>query len=264
VWADRDAGAARETAARLALLLAHGRERGADVPLPSAVATIARAAAQGRTLVLDPGDDPGSGGLGDTPELLRAMLACDIAASAIGVLADRGAVDAAHAAGVGADLVHPLGACFTPIYGPPVTAGLRVVRLLDDMVVLQAGQISLLVSERPRPAEPALFEAAGIDLGRLRLLAVKGGETTRAAFAHAFPLALAAGCAGPTSHDLSGLPFAYVPAARRAPDAAERYASAQQQRAGEPQRRDEQRRPHAQQQRPQSLGVQGPQFRVQA
>jgi microcystin degradation protein MlrC len=142
----------------------------------------------------------------------------------------------------------------------------RVTRLLwlSGMAVLRAGPVAILVAERPTPAVPSLFEAAGIDLGGLRLLALKGGEAARAAFSPAFPDAVEAGCAGPSSPDLFGLPFNNVPAARRAPGAAERYASDQQQRASEAERRDEHRRPHAKQQRAQALGAQGPKFRVQA
>lgn len=253
VWADRDAGAAREAASELALRLARGRDHNADRPLPAAAETVALAAARGRTLVLDPADDPEAGSLGDTPELLRAMLAAGSADSAFGVLADSRVLAAACAAGEGAEFAHSLGASLTPLYGRPVTARVRVVRLLSGMAVL-----------RPTPAEPALFTAAGIDLAGLRLLALKGGETARVAFSRAFPDSLAAGCAGPSSPDLAGLPFHYVPAARRSPGAAERYASDQQQSAGEAENRDEHRRAHAQQQRAQPLGVQGPKLRIQA
>jgi microcystin degradation protein MlrC len=263
-WADRDAGAAREAASELALQLARGRAPHADQPLPCAAETVARAAAQGRTLVLDLADDPDAGSLGDTPELLRVVLEAGTAASAFGVLADPRALAAAYAAGEGGTFEHPLGACLTPVYGRPVTARVDVVRLLSGMAVLQAGPVAILVAERPTPAEPALFEAAGIDLAGLRLLALKGGETARAAFSPAFPEAVEVGCAGPSSPDLSGLPFTYVPAARRTPGAAERYASAQQQSAGEAENRDEHRRAHAQQQWAQPLGVQGAKFRIQA
>jgi microcystin degradation protein MlrC len=264
VWADRDAGAAREAASELALQLARGHDDSAGQFLPPAAEALAQAAAQGRTLVLDPADDPAAGSLGDTPELLRALLAAGPAAAAFGVLADPRALAAAHAAGEGAEFTHPLGACLTPVYGRPVTARLRVGRLLPDMAVLQAGPVAILVANRPMAAEPALFEAAGIDLGSLHLLALKGGETARTTFSPLFPAALEAGCAGPSSPDLAALPFNYVPAARRSPGAAERYASDQQQSAGEAENRDKDRRTHAQQQWAQPLGPQGTKLRIQA
>ncbi len=216
VWADRDAGAAREAAFRLAMGLEHGREPGAAPSLCSAAETVARAMAQGHTLVLDPADDPEAGSLGDTTDLLRAVLETGSAPAAFGVLADPRAVAAAHAAGAGAAFDHPLGACLTSVYGPPVLARVRVARLLPDMAVLQAGPVAILVGDRPTPADPALLQAAGIDLPSLRLLAVKGGEAARAAFAQAFPVAVVAACRGPSSADLAGLPFTNVPATRRA------------------------------------------------
>lgn len=245
-WADRDAGAAREAAAELALALARGREPGDDQSLPGAAETLAAAAALGRVLVLDPADDPEAGGLGDTPELLRALVAAGAADSALGVLADPRALAAAYAAGEGGTFEHSLGACLTPVYGRPVAVRLLVERLLAGMAVLRAGPVAILVAERPTPAKPALFAAAGIDLGAISLLAVKGGETARAAFSRVFPVVLEAGCAGPSSPDLSGLPFNYVPASRRSPGAAERYAAAQQHDAGAAGDTDEHRRAHAQ------------------
>ena len=212
---------------------------------------MARAAALGRVLVLDPADDPEAGGLGDTPELLRAMVEAGPTASALGVLVDPRALVEARAAGEGAEFERTLAACLTPIYGRPVTTRVRVERLLPTMAVLRAGPVAILVAERPTPAEPALFESAGIDLGGLRLLALKGGETARTAFSRAFPVVLEAGCAGPSSPDLAVLPFNYVPAARRSPGAAERYAAAQQQDAGAAGGHEEQRRAHARARQPQ-------------
>ena len=261
-WADRDAGTAREAASHLALLLARGRERDAAQTLSPAAGTIANAAARSRTLLLDQADDPESGGLGDTTGLLRAVLAWAEAApaaglSAVGVLADQCAVAAAHAVGVGGEFDPALGACYTPVYGLPVTVRVRVVRLLQEMVLLQAGPVAILVADRPVPAGPGLFAGAGIDLPGLHLLAVKGGEAARDAFAADFPVAISVNCPGPSSHDLSGLPFNYVPEARRAPDAAERFA-AEQQRPRENERREQHARlnPRQPQSCPQGIGPQ--------
>lgn len=159
--------------------------------------------------------------------------------------------------------MHPLGACFTSVYGSPVTVPLRVARLLDGVAVLRTGQTAIVLAEWPTRADPALFEAAGIDLRALQLLAVKGGEAARLAFAPAFPVALAAGCSGPTSTDFAHMPFNSIPAARRTPGAARRYASDQEQRAEQAEQRDENRRAHAKQQGAQALGAQRTKLRVQ-
>lgn len=257
VWADRDAGAARAAASRLALRLACGREPDAGGALAPPAETVAEAARHGHALVLDPADDPGAGSLGDTPELLRAVLATAAVPSAVGVLADPCALAAAHAAGEGTEFEQSLGACVTPLYGPPVTTRVRVGRLLPGVAVLHAGPVAILVAERPTQAEPALLNAAGIEFAGLRVLALKGGEQTRAAFSRDFPVALMAACPGPTSHDLARLPFTYVPASRRVPGAAERYAL-DLQRGDEGVRRNEHGLAQALQHRPRCDGSQDP------
>lgn len=214
-WADRDAGAARDAAAGLASRLAGRRQTGTQPSVLVAAGTLAAAARHGPVLLLDRADDPDAGGAGDTPGLIRVVLA-HAAAAAVGVLADPPAVAAAHAAGGGAVFEHPLGAWFSPAFGPPVMARVRVARLLSGMAVLQAGPVAILVAERPTLVAPALLQEAGIDPGGLRVLAVKGGDPARAAFADAFPVVLDAPCPGPSSHDLAALPFANVPASRRA------------------------------------------------
>jgi microcystin degradation protein MlrC len=116
--------------------------------------------------------------------------------------------------------------------------------------------VAILVAERPVACVPALLEAAGIVPGGLLVLALKGGETTRAAFLPAFPATLAAGCSGPTTQDLARLPFSYVPAMRRMPGAAERYASDQEHAAGDD-CRDDQRRARTAERPPQSSDSRG-------
>jgi microcystin degradation protein MlrC len=260
-WADRDAGAAREAASALALQLARGREAAEGLPGPAE--TVIRAAAQGRVLILDPADDPEAGGLGDTPDLLRALVRIGPTDAALGVLVDPAALAAARAAGEGAEFDRLLGAGVTSVYGRSVVTRVRVERLRGEMAVLKAGHVLVLVAARPLAATPELFEAAGIDLARLGMLAVKGGAVARAAFARAFPVAVEAGSPGPASPDLSGLPYNFVPAARRTPNAAEHYASDQQRRADEAEGRDENRRANAPR-RLTSLGGPGARIRIQA
>ena len=255
VWADRDSGAARDVASRLALRLARGRDAAMDPPLPAAE-TLVLAAARGPALVLDPADDPDSGGLGDTPELLRALLARADGPSAFAVLADPRALAAARDAGEGGEFEADLGAGVTVLYGPPVTARVHVGRLMADMAVLLAGPVAILVADRPIPVQPALLAAAGIVPEGLRVLALKGGEGAGAAFVQDFPLVLAAGCPGPCSRDLDRLPFAYVPMGRRLPGAAERFA-AELERAGATLYRQDHRRPHGARPSPQSDDLPG-------
>ena len=75
-WSDGDAGLAREAAESVAAALSARRDQ-FYVRLPGPEAGIAAAMAARSTkpvAVVDPADNPLSGGIGDTPGLLRALL----------------------------------------------------------------------------------------------------------------------------------------------------------------------------------------------
>ncbi|CAH2599216.1 M81 family metallopeptidase [Rhodovastum atsumiense] len=218
-WADRDAGLAREAAARLASRFASGHAANLPVAPFPAEALVRLGAGGRRVLMLDPADAPEAGGVGDTTALLRALagLSGFPGAMAFGVLADADAVALAHAAGVGASYEQSLGAGVAPVYGPPLHLRVRVARLLPQAAVLQSGRLSILLGERPTPATPALFRQAGIDLEAQRVVAVKGDAAARAAFGLLFPDIVTCACPGPASPDVLA-PWPARPAgARRRP-----------------------------------------------
>ena len=116
-------------------------------PLP----TVAEAVAQALELIgpgdghgppvtlADVADNPGGGGSGDTPELLREL----VRRGAVGALAclwDPDAVEAACAAGVGAELDFQLGGKASDLYGAPVRVR-GVVRCLSDGVFTGHGPV---------------------------------------------------------------------------------------------------------------------------
>jgi microcystin degradation protein MlrC len=232
VWADRDAGMARETAARLALLLARWRTRlvpklaTADVMIETLELGADAATRAAPVVLLDPSDDPVVGGLADTPDLLRAILAAMEAGRlagpvALAALHDPDTVTAACAGGPGHVLQRPLGGRTTTLYGAPIVLRTTVRSVMDTdqaglCAVLRMGELDIVVTSR-RPADmgPALFETMGLAPARYRLLAVKGGHTARLAFAAVTDEVLACACAGPATPDLLRLPYHYVPANRR-------------------------------------------------
>ncbi len=227
VWADRDAGVAREVAARLALMLARWRTR--LVPrLPTPEALFAAPPATSRPiLLLDPSDDPALGALADTPELLRALLRAVADGRIAGpvvyaALHDPDTLAACIAAGIGQTVERPLGGRTTPLYGAPVPVTATVISVVDTArhgpcAVLRAGGIDILVTaHHPTAISPALLEAAGLLPLDHGLLAIKGSQTTRTAFAGLGFETLACECPGPAAPDLLRLPFHYVPANRRA------------------------------------------------
>jgi len=240
VTADRDRAAAQTVAGRLAASLARRIEAGRfAVSLPTAEEAIGRALAgpPGLVAVLDPADNPLSGGIADTPGLLRALLAQPAAVPVVfAFLHDPGTVEAAAAAGAGRTIARPLGGRMTGAFGQPVPVTATVERLtegrfansgpmergapvdLGRTAVLRAGAVRIIVTSRREAAiDPAFFDLHGIDLGATRLIANKAKNHFRAAFAHRLAAIVECDCPGPAALDLAALPFRHVPAAWRVP-----------------------------------------------
>ncbi|MEZ4522613.1 MAG: M81 family metallopeptidase [Thermomicrobiales bacterium] len=84
----------------------------------------------GPVVLADVADNPGGGGSGDTPELIRELIRVG-AQGAVACLWDPESVDKAHAAGVGAEIEVRLGGKASDLYGEPVVAS-GIVRCLSD------------------------------------------------------------------------------------------------------------------------------------
>ena len=226
VWADRDAGAAREMAARLAVELSRARSRSMPhlvLPKLSMAAVAAGSSKALPSLVLDLGDDPLLGGLADTTPLLAVMLAeaapsrCLFAA-----FFDPEAVSAAFDSGKGSKIDRTIGGRFTRLFGPGIPIQATVVALENlgkagRFAVLRVGPLDILMTEnRPLCITPAWLAERGIEIETYALIAVKGSSVAQMAFAGSVGATILCDSAGPTSHDLLRLRFHYVPAARRA------------------------------------------------
>ena len=226
VWADRDAGAARELAAKLAVELSRARSRSMPrlVQPESMMAAVAPAGSrQGPALLLDLGDDPMLGGLADTTSLLTAMLSKPAAArNLIAAYIDPDLVAASVIAGPGSTLDITIGARFTRLYGAGVPVQATVMALgdagePDRHAVLRVGLLDILVTTlRPLCITPAWLLERGIDIASFAVIAVKGGAVARLAFSGVVSETILCDAPGPTSHDLLRLRFHYVPVARRA------------------------------------------------
>ena len=126
--------------------------------------------------VTDPADNPLSGGIGDTPALLAALLAAGLEEPSVyASLADPGVVECARAAGEGAMLDLRLGGRRTPLYGEPVALRARVLRYTDGVfvnsgpmetglavhcgptVVLAVGAAQLIVTTHVAPCNDPAF-----------------------------------------------------------------------------------------------------------
>ncbi|MCJ0763483.1 M81 family metallopeptidase [Variovorax terrae] len=226
-WADADAEAAQRAADTVYAELVR-RAGEFDIPLIGPAQGIALALeTPGLVAVTDPADNPLSGGIGDTPALLRALVEarpefpCVFAS-----FADLEVVRTAHAAGIGATLQVSLGGKRTALYGEPVPLTVQVERFTSGRfvnsgpmergasvdcgptVVLRAGTILLIVSEHVAPGnDPAFFALHGIDLAATRLLCVKAKNHFRAAFAPLCRAIVDVDAPGPASLNLALLPL---------------------------------------------------------
>jgi microcystin degradation protein MlrC len=234
-WATEPA-AAQAAASRIAAAIAARRARFAvTLPSPEVALRDALAAPPGLVALLDPADNPLSGGVADTPALLRALLAAGpLVPTVFAFLHDPATVADAVAAGQGATRGFRLGGRSTEAFGPPVALDAVVERLtpgrfvnagpmergmavdLGPSCVLRAGMLRIIVTSRKEAAvDPGFFDLHGIDLSATRLLANKAKNHFRAAFAERCAAILECDCPGPAALDLATLPFRHVPAAWR-------------------------------------------------
>ncbi len=231
---NHDPDLARAAAEAVAAALVQRRDR-FYVSLPSPEAGLAAALSTGGpapVAVVDPADNPLSGGIGDTPTLLRALLAAKLEVpSVFAFFHDPGLVAEAHGRGIGARFECRLGGRLTDVYGPPIEIRAEVAHLTDgrfrnrgpmeknlrvnlgQTAVLAAGNIKIIVTETCQaPNDPGYFELHGIDLSQTRLLCVKAKNHFRAAFASSLGAIVDIDAPGPAALDLTRLPFRHAPA----------------------------------------------------
>lgn len=205
-----------------------------DMPgADSAVRAIARNPPDGLTAIVEPADNPMSGGIGDTPALFRALVEARPAVpSLFAFFCNPPLVDLARTAGEGAELDASLGGRLTGIYGPPVEARLRVLRLTDGrfvntgpmwrgMTVDLGGSVLFEMVDNPMirvivtgacisPNDHAYFQLHGVDLADVRILAAKAKNHFRAAFGPVCARIVDVDTPGPATADAASLPFKHV------------------------------------------------------
>ncbi|MGG5890749.1 M81 family metallopeptidase [Falsiroseomonas sp. HC035] len=235
-WATTAEAASRAARAVADAISARLPSFAVTLPGPGAALATALAAPPGLVALLDPADNPLSGGVADTPDMLRVLMqAGPPVPTVFAFLHDAAVVDAARAAGQGTRIDVALGGQTTTKFGPPVAATVVVERLtegrfvnegpmergapvdLGATAVLRLGEtLRIIVTSRKEAAvDPAFFALHGIDLGATRLLANKAKNHFRAAFAERCVAIVECDCPGPAALDLAALPFRHVPAAWR-------------------------------------------------
>lgn len=231
-FADGDVDAAMAAARALAEDM-YARRAQFDISLPTPAEGIAQAldGPPGLVCVTDPADNPYSGGIGDTPELFRALLQVrPLVPTVFAFFCDAALVDGAHRAGIGAVLEVALGGKLSADFGAPVEARAVVLRFTDGKfvnsgpmetglqvdlgrtVVLDIDGILVIVTENCHPPnDPEFFAIHGIDLRSTRLLCAKVKNHFRAAFQSRAALIVDTDAPGPACLDLSTLPYRKLP-----------------------------------------------------
>lgn len=156
----------------------------------------AKAATEGPVLLIDHADNCASGGTQDVMTVLREAVRQGLTSIAVGPIRDPEAVAAMHAAGVGAEVVLPVGGKLDMpaigVRGEPLA--LRgVVRALTDgeytitgpqltgvraymgrTAVLETPEATLVVTERlQEPWDMGVFSSVGVDPTRFRYILLK-------------------------------------------------------------------------------------------
>lgn len=234
-WATTPEAARRAAEAVRDAIVARLPRFAVTLPTPQAALATALASPRGLVALLDPADNPLSGGVADTPAMLRALVeAGPPVPTVFAFLHDAGVVAQAAALGEGAAARFALGGRTTDAFGPPVMLEAVVERLtagrfvnegpmergapvdLGPTAVLRAGLLRVVVTSRKEAAvDPGFFALHGIDLPATRLLANKAKNHFRAAFAGRCSAIVECDCPGPAALDLAALPFRHVPASWR-------------------------------------------------
>jgi microcystin degradation protein MlrC len=202
------------------------------VPVGEAVA--AAFATDGPFVVADIGDATNGGSLGDSTEVLRALLARRDAGAVSGPSAvsitDPAAVAAAAAAGEGASVVLDVGTGSAGAFNARTSVRGVVRRLWEGTLVythpaspgvedspgpcavLEVGDITVVLHSSPvRVIDPSIYLAVGVDIAAQRLLQAKSHVSYRAGFDPVSTGSVLADTRGPTAADLSSLPFTRRP-----------------------------------------------------
>lgn len=202
------------------------------VPVDEAVA--AAFGTDGPFVVADIGDATNGGSLGDSTEVLRALLARRDAGAVSGPSAvsitDPAAVVAAAAAGEGATVDLAVGTGTAGAFNARTSVRGVVRRLWEGTLtythpaslgvedtpgpsaVLEVGDITVVLhTSTVRVIDPSIYLAVGVDLAAQRLLQAKSHVSYRAGFDPVSTGSVLANTRGPTAADLASLPFTRRP-----------------------------------------------------
>ena len=189
---------------------------------------LAQAAAQvdgsGPVVINETSDNCGGGSPGDGTHLLRALLDAKVQNACFGFIVDPEVAEAAHRAGVGAQIDITLGGKTDDLHGAPLALSTYVKALHDGRLTLQAmakgarinygplarlqvdGFEIIVASRRSQTFDTEPFLALGIDVTRLAIVALKSSNHFRAGFEALARAVITADPPGLTTHQVAVFP----------------------------------------------------------
>ena len=177
-------------------------------------------------VIADTQDNPGGGGDSDTTGMLRALLSCGAQEAAIGLIVDPAAAEAAHAAGVGADIRIGLGGHSGVAGDAPLEESYRVEQLSDGRCQyggpmmhgkwsgvgpsarLSLGGVQIVVSShKDQMLDRSLYRMVGVEPEKMKILVNKSSVHFRADFQPMAEAVLVAKAPGPLLADPADYPW---------------------------------------------------------
>jgi len=196
--------------------------------LPGAEEAIAQALTADAlpVVVAEVSDNPGGGAPGSGTHLLRALLAANAPETCFGFVWDPETAAQAHAAGVGVTIPVKIGGFSDDLHGAPVEVDAYVKVLSDGlfrltnpmgagslvdlgkMARLVIGNVDVIVgSNRAQTLDDELFLLHGIDVRRMRVVALKSHQHFRGGFQHLAGTIIRCDTPGFTTSNLGDLPY---------------------------------------------------------
>ncbi len=195
---------------------------------PDEAIRLAAAYPEGPVVIPDGADATNGGAPGDSPCLLREMLAQNIACTAMLTLVDPDAVAAAYAAGAGATIDVSIGAKLSRDFHQPLPISARVARFSDGCfditghittavnmgrcALLEIGPVKILVSELAGPGhDPQVYRHIGLEPRDAQIVVVKATVGHMHAYRDIMKLNLPTECPGPCASYLERLLYRRIP-----------------------------------------------------
>jgi len=136
------------------------------------------AAKESTVFLTDSGDNVTASTPGDLPIVLRHLVERKVGNAVVAGINDAAAMKQCFEAGVGKKINLSIGATIEKRYGPPLTAEVEVVRLVQQpgMAVININEIEVILTDGPIAfIEPGQFEACGINPLERKLVVTKMG-----------------------------------------------------------------------------------------